>query len=122
MRTRRLIVPPPAWGAAGWHFFLMVPEIRTGALSSNRKRGLRKVLKKVLSATEAQGYNAVEVVDIKTRHLVGFNSVEVVAYARQVKNSPFLRDLDPYDVSRNTWNFKQILRRQARIGPTRKAI
>ncbi|HKV78732.1 MAG TPA: hypothetical protein VJP02_11350 [Candidatus Sulfotelmatobacter sp.] len=107
---------------AGWHFFLMVPEVRIRALSSNRKRGLRKVLRKVLSATEAQGFNAVEVVDIKTRHFVGFHSVEVVAYARQVKNSPFLRDLDPNHVSRNTWNFKQILRSQARIGPTRKGI
>ena len=107
---------------AGWHFFLLVPEIRIKALSSNPTRGLRKVLKKLMIAMEAQGLNAVEVVDIETRHFVGFNSVEVVAYARQVKNSPFLRDLGPYPVSRDTWNFKQILRRQARIGPTRKGI
>lgn len=107
---------------AGWHFFLMVPEIRIKALSSNPKRGLRKVLKKLMIAMEAQGFNAVEVVEIKTRHFVGFNSVEIVAYARQMKNSPFLRDLDPYPVFRNTWNFKQILRRQGRIAPTRKGI
>jgi len=40
---------------AGWHFFLMVPEIRIKALSSNPKRGLRKVLKKLMIAMEAQG-------------------------------------------------------------------
>lgn len=106
----------------GWHFLFMVPEVRTGALSSNRNRGLRKALKKVLSAIEAQRLNAMEIAEINTRRLLGLSYVEIVAYPRHVKNSPFLRDLDPNYVPRNVWNFKQVLRRRAQISPTSKGI
>lgn len=106
----------------GWHFFFMVPEVRNGVLSSNRNRGLRKALKKILSAIEAQSFNAVEIAEINTRRLLGLSYVEIVAYPRHVKNSPFLRDLDASYVPRNVWNFKQVLRRRAQISPTSKGI
>jgi hypothetical protein len=108
--------------AAGWHFFLMVPAMRFAALSAHRNRGLWKALKRVLCEIERQGFNAAEITEIKTRRFLGLYYVKVVAHARQVKNSPFLRDLDPQYVSRNVWGFKQVLRRQAQIGRTCKGI
>jgi len=107
---------------AGWHFFFIVPEIRAGGLSFHRNQGLRKALKKLLSEVEAYNFNALEIVEIKTRSFMGLNQVEVVAHPRHVKNSPFLRDLDPNYVSRNVWNFKGILRRRSQIGQTCKGI
>lgn len=107
---------------ARWHFFFMVPEVRTGAFSSKRRLGLQKALKKVLAAVEAQSFNAVEIAEIRTRSFLGWNYIQVAAYARHVKSSPFLREFDPHYPSRNVWDFKQIHRRRAQIGPSQKGF
>ena len=107
---------------ARWHFFFMVPEVRTGAFSSNRRLGLRKALNKVLAAVEVQSFNAVEITEIRTRRFLGWNYIQVVAYARHVNNSPFLREFDPRDPSRNVWDFKQVHRRRTQIGPSHKGF
>ena len=107
---------------AGWHFFFMVPAIRAGALSSDRNKALRKGLKKILTATEAQNFNALEIVEITTKRLLGLCYVKVIAHPRQVKHSPFLRDLDPFHMTRNVWDFKQVFRRRVQIGRTAKAV
>ena len=106
----------------GWHFFFMVPEIKTGALSFHRNQGLRKALRKLTFVVEAQKFNALEIVEINTKGFLGLNYVEVVAHPRHVKNSPFLRDLDPNYVPRTVWDFKGILRRRSQIGRMRKGI
>lgn len=80
----------------GWHFFFIVPAISAGALSSDRNKALRKGLKKILTETEAQNFNALEIVEITTKRFLGLCYVKVVAHPRQVKHNPFLRDLDPY--------------------------
>ena len=107
---------------ARWHFFFMVPEVSTGAFSSNRRVGLRKALKKVLAAVEAQNWNAVEIAEIRTRSFLEWNCIQVVAYARHVNNSPFLPEFDPHYPSRNVWDFKQIHRRRAQIDPSHKGF
>jgi hypothetical protein len=81
---------------ARWHFFFMVPEISTGAFSSNSRVGLRKALKKVLAAVGAKSFNAVEIAEIRTRGFLGWNYIQVVAYARHVNNTPFLPEFDPH--------------------------
>ena len=101
---------------AGWNFFFMVPGIRRSALSSNRSKALRRALKKIASTTEAQNFNALEIVGVTTRRFLGLHYAKVVAHARHIKRSPFLRDLDPYHVSRNVWDFKRVLNRRAQIG------
>jgi hypothetical protein len=107
---------------ARWHFFFMVPEVRTGAFSSTRRLGLRKALNKVLAAVEVQSFNAVEIAEIRTRGFLGWNYIQVVAYARHVNSTPFLREFDPHYPSRNVWDFKQVHRRRAQIGPSHKGF
>ena len=107
---------------AGWNFFFVVPEIRRSALSSNRSKALRRALKKIVSTTEAQNFNALEIVEVTTRRFLGLHYAKVVAHARHIKRSPFLRDIDPYHVSRNVWDFKGVLKRRAQIGHSSKGI
>jgi|SRR5215469_922288 len=106
----------------GWQFFFMVPEVRIGRLAYDRKKGLRRALKKLVSAVETQNYNALEIVEINTRSFLGLSYVEVVAHPRHVKNSPFLRDPDPNHVPRNVWHFKGLLRRRSEVGLMRKGV
>lgn len=107
---------------AGWNFFFVVPEIRRSALSMNRNKALRRTLQKVVSTTEAQNFNALEIVEVTTRRFLGLHYATVVANPRHIKRSPFLRDLDPYHVSRNVWGFKGVLKRRAQIGHSSKGI
>ena len=111
-----------ALSKAGWHFFFIVPETRVSAVSSTPHGAMRKALKKVAAAIEAQNFNALEIVGITTRRFPGLYYVTVIAHARHSKDSPFLRDLDPHYVLLNVWDFKQGLRRRASIGRTSKAI
>ena len=64
------------------------------------------MLKKVFASVEAQDLNALEIVEISANRIFGLHYVKIVALARHVKNSPFLRDLDPYYVPRAVWNGK----------------
>ena len=107
---------------AGSNFFFLVPELRRSALSSNRSKALRRALKKIVSTTEAQNFNALEIVEVTTRRFLGLHYAKVVANPRHIKRSPFLRDLDPYHVSRNVWGFKGVLKRRAQIGHSSKGI
>ena len=107
---------------AGWNFFFVVPEIMRSALSMNRNKALRRTLQKVASTTEAQNFNALEIVEVTTRRFLGLHYAKVVAHPRHIKRSPFLRDLDPYHVSRNVWDFKGVLKRRAQIGHSSKGI
>lgn len=107
---------------AGWHFFFMAPENRAAAVSSTRHDAVRKALKKVTAAIEAQDFNALEIVEITTKRFLGVYYGKVVAHARHVEHSPFLRGLDRYHVPRNVWDFKQVLRRRTQIGPASKGI
>ena len=107
---------------AGWNFFFVVPEIRRSALSSNRSKALRRALKKIVSATEAQNSNALEIVRVTTQRFLGLHYTKVVAHPRHIKGSSFLRDLDPYHVSRNVWDFKRVLKRRAQIGRSTNGI
>ena len=108
--------------AAGWHFFFVVPEIKAAAVSSTRRGALRKALKKVTSGTNSLSFNALEIAKLTTKRFLGLYYVKVVAYKRHIKDSPFLRDLDPYHVSRSVWDSKQVLRRRGEIGHTSKGI
>ena len=107
---------------AGWNFFFVVPEIMRSALSMNRNKALRRTLQKVASTTEAQNFNALEIVEVTTRRFLGLHYAKVIAHPRHIKRSPFLHDLDPYHVSRNVWDFKGVLKRRAQIGHSSKGI
>lgn len=107
---------------ADWNFFFVVPEIKRSALSSNRSKAIKGALKSIASTTEAQSFNALEIAGITTRRFLGLHYAKVVAHARHIKRSPFLRDLDPDHVSRNVWGFKRVLERRALIGRSTQGI
>lgn len=107
---------------AGWNFFFLVPEIRRSALSSNRSKALRRALKKIVSTTEAQNFNTLEIVEVTTRRFLGLHYAKVIAHPRHIKRSPFLRGIDSYHLSRNIWDFKGVLKRRAQIGRASKGI
>jgi hypothetical protein len=86
---------------SGVALFLYSAAISAGALSSDRNKALREGLKKILTETEAQNFNPLEIVGITTKRFLGWCYVRVVAHPRQVKHNPFLRDLDPYHTTRN---------------------
>jgi hypothetical protein len=111
-----------ALSSAGWHFFFVVPEICCSALSLHPGKALRTALNKAFAAIKAQNLNALEIVEIVRKRFLGVNYVRVVAHPRYVKDSPFLRGLDPHHVARNTWNFKGVLRRRAQVGRMQKGI
>ena len=111
-----------ALSEAGWHFFLMVPEIRVGALSSNRNQAIRAALRKALAAVEAQNFNAMEIGKMSEKNVLGLHQVSFLVHPRHVKQSPYLRRLDPYYVPRNVWNGRGVLKRRAQIGAMRKGI
>jgi|SRR5579872_831743 len=106
----------------GWHFFFMVPEIKIAALSFNRNQAIRTALKRVFAAVDALELNALEIVKITAKRILGLHYVTIVAHARHAKNNPYLRDLDPSYIPRNVWNFKGVLRRRSQIGRMRKGI
>jgi len=106
----------------GWHFFFLVPEIKIAALSFNRNQAIRTALKKVFAAVDEQDLNALEIVKITAKRILGLHYVSIVAHPRHAKNSPYLRDLDPSYMPRNVWNFKGVLRTRSQIGRIRKGI
>ena len=106
----------------GWHFSFVVPEIKLAALSFNRNQAMRTALKRVFAAVDAQDLNALEIVKVTAKRILGLHYVTIVAHPRHAKDSPYLRDLDPYYVSRNVWNFKGLLRRRSQIGRMQKGI
>jgi hypothetical protein len=95
---------------AGWHFLFMVPGISIGALSSSRNGAIRRALKGILTAVAEQHFNGLEIVEITTRRFLGAHHARVVAHPRQVKNSPFVRDPDPYHVTQTACDSQRILR------------
>ena len=107
---------------AGWNFFFIVPEIAFSTVSFSFNKAMRAALKGVFAAVEAQGFNALEILEVTAKSILGLHSVKIVAHAGHVKNSPFLRDLDPHHVTRGVWNGKGVLRRRAEIGRMVKGI
>ena len=95
---------------SGWHFLFMVPGITIGALSSSRNGAIRRALKRILTAVAERHFNGLEIVEITTRSFLGLHYARVVAHPRQVKNSPFVRDLNPNHVTRTTWDSERVLR------------
>jgi len=111
-----------ALSEAGWHFFFLVPETRAAAVSNTPQGAMRKALRKMTVAIEAQNFNALEIMGVTTKRFLGLCYARVVAHARHAKHSPYLRDIDRHHVPRNVWDFKQALRRRGQIGHTSKAI
>jgi hypothetical protein len=106
----------------GWHFFFMLQGIRAGGVSFTPRGAMTQALKKLTAAVEFQSFNALEIVEITRQRFLWLYYARAVAYPRDARPSPFVRELDRYHVSRNVWDFKLVFRRRAQIGRTAKGI
>jgi hypothetical protein len=95
---------------AGWHFFFMVPAITTGAFAFDRSRALRKAQQHLIGKVEARNLNAVQITEVHIWRFWPLHYARIVAHTRHIRNSPFLRDLDPQRRSHRLWDFKGIFR------------
>lgn len=92
----------------GWHLFFMVPPVEASGLGLSPHSAFRKALRDVVRQVEARDLNAVEVADVRVRSLLNLHHVRITAYRRHVRNSPFLRDLDPHHRVDGLWNSLRI--------------
>ena len=93
---------------AGWHFFFMVPAVEASAIGLNPRKTFTDALRRVTHAVDERGLNAVEVTAIERRRWWGLHYVRLTAHPRHVRNSPFLRDLDPHHYPAGLSDFKRI--------------
>ncbi len=92
----------------GWHLFFLVPPVEASGLGVGRGSAFRKALNGVVRQVEAKDFNAVEIVGIRTRRLLNVDYVRIRAHPRHVRDSPFLRDLDPHHRAAGMWNSLRI--------------
>ncbi len=92
----------------GWHLFFMVPPVEASGLGLSPHSAFRKALRDVVRQVEAKDFNAVEVADVRVRNVLNLHYVRLTAYPRHVRNSPFLRDLDPHHRVEGLWNSLRI--------------
>lgn len=76
--------------AEGWHFFYVVPDVRSTAMARRPGNAIRKALAKVLQRAFEQGLNAVEIASLQTTRVLGIYRAEVVARLRHIQESPYL--------------------------------
>lgn len=83
-----------------WNFFFVLPQIQGTAVSFDSRRALMRALNKVLFRIEEQAFNAAEIAQVRVDRFLGLSRAQVAANPRHIKDSSFLRDVDPkYDPS-----------------------
>jgi hypothetical protein len=108
--------------ASGWHFSFMPPAVDGRAVGLTRSATVHHALEKVMQCVRNRQCNALEIADVRTRHVLGLNYVTLVAYCRHLGPGPFLCQLDPRYYPEDFQEFEQIFRRAARIEPEIKGI
>lgn len=106
----------------GWHVFFVVPPVEATGLGLSVRSAVRKALAGVVRQVEARDLNAVEIADIRVRRLLNLHYVRIMAHPRHVRDSPFLRDLDPNHRVEGMWNHLRIFEIRNRKVEQRKGI
>jgi hypothetical protein len=91
-----------------WHLFFLVPAVESSRLGLSPHSAFQKALRDVVRQVEARDFNALEVADVRVRSLMNLHYVRITAYPRHVRNSPFLRDLNPHHRVGALWNSLRI--------------
>jgi len=71
----------------GWQFLRMGPLVHGRAISLRAEKALCRALRKVLSKVRNENLNALEIVDVKVRKLLGCYCASLVVQARNVQIS-----------------------------------
>lgn len=106
----------------GWHLFFMVPPVVGSGLGLSFHSALRKALADAVRQVEMKDLNALEIKNVRVRQLLKVHYARIIAHPRHVRDSPFLRDPDPYHRVEGMWNFTQIFHVRNRKLPQRKGI
>jgi hypothetical protein len=77
---------------AGWHFFYLAAELSESAIARSAVAALKKAVQKLATQVERDHKNALEITDVRIRHLPGLDYARLKAHARHVKKTPFLVD------------------------------
>lgn len=107
---------------SGWHFFFLVPAIRAASIALDLQRAFAKTMRRITRAADEIGFNGLEISAIKQRNWLGIQYVSITAHPRHVRNSPFIRDLDPHHYPKGRWDFKRILELRNRDAAQIKAM
>ncbi len=78
--------------SAGWSFFFMAQQAKAIVLGSGGGKHLRAAMMRILSKIRAQKFNSVEVTEISRKRFLGIPYVSMVAHARHIQESHFLRN------------------------------
>ena len=106
----------------GWHLFYVVPPVEAIGLGLSLHSAIWKAFSGVVRQVEARDLNAVEIADIRVRRLLNLHYACVTAHPRHVRDSPFLRDLDPHHRVEGMWNHLRIFEIRNRKVAQRKGI
>jgi hypothetical protein len=107
---------------AGWQLFFMVPALEASAIGVDTRKTFDTALRKITRAVDERGFNALEVTAIKRWRWLGLHYVRITAHPRHVRNSPFLRDLNPHHYPVGRWDFKRIFTVRNRQASQMKAM
>lgn len=92
----------------GWQLFFIVPAVNANGLGGSYRSAFRKALAGIVRQAEIRNLNALEIVDIRVRQMLNIYFVRITAHPRHIRDSPFLRDLDPYHQVEGMWNSLRI--------------
>jgi hypothetical protein len=108
--------------ANGWHYFFILPSARPTRWAFRPEKAIRRALDAALRRVEYEGFNSMEIADVEIKKVFGVYRVKLTTHARHVKNSPFLREPDPYARMPRIWDFRRIFDKINRDNPQLKAM
>jgi hypothetical protein len=107
---------------AGWNYFFIVPSRRITRFGLSRETAVTRALNVALQQVEKEQFNSAEIISLEVRKWMGIYRVRLTVNARHVRNSPFLRDLDPYARIPRVWDFRRVFDKINRDNPQIKAM
>ena len=78
--------------AVGWHFFFTAGTVNAFAFGRREGKNARTAIDNILSQVQAQGFNAMEVTEISTKHFLGIPYLSVCAHARHLQKGHILQE------------------------------
>jgi hypothetical protein len=82
-------------GRCDWSFSYIAAPAVARAFHLNGATALDRALMKLMKAVAREGFNAFEITHVHNHRVLAIHSSTMVASPRQLRSSPFLRDLDP---------------------------
>jgi hypothetical protein len=108
--------------ANGWHYFFILPSARPTRWAFRPESAIRRAVDAALKRVQHEGFNSMEIAEVELKKVLGVYRVRLTTHARHIKNSPFLREPDPYARMPRVWDFRRIFDKINRDNPQIKAM